>query len=248
MRAKEHYLMNGEIEAIKERLADLEQQCARSDADCRQLGARCERLDEENERRRGDYRRLTGRLRVVCGLGLATLAVALFASPTTRAVAQSGYGATIQALIDKTQYITVAGGEMYIRNTNLHIENGLGATNGRPDDIFQGVDPITNGKGNLIVGYDEGAAFGGRTGSHNLVVGAWNSYTSAGGLVAGWFNGIGAPYATVTGGVLNGAVGSASSVSGGFGITRSTYHGWAAGGENPSFGGPTPYSGVFHDP
>jgi len=65
--------------------------------------------------------------------------------------------------------------------------------------------------------------------------------------VAGWFNGIGAPYASVAGGVLNSATGSASSVSGGLGISRTTYHGWAAGGENPAaIGGG--YPGVFHDP
>ena len=118
--------MNPEIRILQERLGQLEADCRQSRADCRRLAAR---------------------LRVLGGLGVASLMVALFASPANRAAAQSGYGATLQALIDKTQYITVAGGEMYIRGTNLHIENGLGATNGDPSNPYTPFVSITNGKG-----------------------------------------------------------------------------------------------------
>src|SRR5262249_56754567 len=54
-----------------------------------------------------------------------------------------------------------------------------------------------------------------RTGSHNLVVGIRNNYRSYGGMVAGYQNEIGAPWASVTGGALNLASGYYSCVSGG---------------------------------
>ena len=152
--------MTHEIGALTERLEQLERSNAALERSNGETQQRCSRA----ERRGG----------VMAALALMSLAVALFASPATRAVAQSGYGATIQALIDKTQYITCAGGEMYIRNTNLHVENGTGATNGNPGDPIFGV-PVLNGKGNLIIGYNlTRVSFGGtddRTGSHNLVVG-----------------------------------------------------------------------------
>ena len=60
--------------------------------------------------------------------------------------------------------------DVYYTNVNLHIRSGAGATNG----------PI-NGRGNLIVGYDEENGDP-RTGSHNLVIGRYHSYSSFGGL------------------------------------------------------------------
>jgi hypothetical protein len=158
--------------------------------------------------------------------------VALFASPASRAVAQSGYGATIQALVDKTQYITVAGGQMYIRGTNLWIQNGLGATNGNPAD--PNGPGVTNGLGNLIVGYAElrNSPFipDVRTGSHNLVLGDFQNYTSYGGMVAGRYNTLAAPYASVSGGSSNTASGIASSVSGGGGNLASAINSSVSGG------------------
>src|SRR5689334_22109925 len=119
--------MSAEIETIRQRLAELER-------DHIGLTARCADLEANHQQMGAQCRRLAARLSRCCGLGVAGLVVALFASPATRATAQSGYGATIQALIDKTQFITVAGGQMYIRGTNLWIQNGLGATNGNPAD------------------------------------------------------------------------------------------------------------------
>src|SRR4051812_3861123 len=117
--------MNGEIEILYERLGQLEERCRTLEAEGRQSRADCGES-------RADCRGLAVRLRAACGLGVASLMVALFASPATRAAAQSGYGATIQALINKTQYIRVADGQMYVEGTNLHVRNGLGATNGNP--------------------------------------------------------------------------------------------------------------------
>lgn len=47
-----------------------------------------------------------------------------------------------------------------------------------------------NGRGNLIVGYNERLVGDTniRTGSHNLVVGAFNNYSSYGGQVIGYNN------------------------------------------------------------
>jgi hypothetical protein len=209
--------MNPEIRILQERLDQLEERCRTLEADAHQSRADCRQS-------RADCRALRRRLRTVCGLGVASLMVALFASPTSRAVAQSGYGATIQSLINKTQFIAVEGGEMYVRNTNLHIENGLGATNGNPGDPLFGA-PMVNGTGNLILGYNASRVpLGGpdlRTGSHNLILGDFQNYTSYGGLVAGLFNAITAPYASVSGGDGNTASGPFSSVSGGDGNTAS---------------------------
>lgn len=113
----------------------------------------------------------------------------------------------------------LAGPHMIITGVNLHLRSGSGAT-----------DTAVNGLGNLIVGYNELAEFTlPRIGSHNLVVGRANSYTSFGGLVAGAANDIIAPYATVTGGRKNLASGFASSVSGGEGRKASELFNWSAG-------------------
>ncbi len=105
------------------------------------------------------------------------------------------------------------GDTIQFEGVNLQVINGLGATNGDQDD---GNGPQVNGLGNLIVGYDEGAQQGkDKTGSHNIVVGPWQSYSSYGGLVAGSNNKISAPYSTITGGSGNFATGRNSNVAGG---------------------------------
>ncbi|MCP3919120.1 MAG: hypothetical protein GY711_26555 [bacterium] len=75
------------------------------------------------------------------------------------------------------------GGEvrtLRISNVNVQIVNGVGATNGVPDLPNQ---TVTNGLGNLIVGYNELGNPDGdeRTGSHNLIVGARHTCTGFGG-------------------------------------------------------------------
>jgi hypothetical protein len=129
---------------------------------------------------------------------------------------------------------------------NVQIVNGLGNTE------------TVNGRGNLIVGYDEpnpgpnylleicsngtyrdqpsctanGGVWGAnqRTGSHNLVIGHYHSYTQFGGMVAGLNNAINAGYANVSGGFANLASGVQSSVSGGSTNT-------ASGGQSSISGG-----------
>ena len=147
------------------------------------------------------------------------------------------------------------------RGVNVQIVNGLGTT------------PTTNGAGNLIIGYneDDGNARGTCTvsgpvssfeefctaaggtftrslnGSHNLVVGLANGYSSYGGIVVGNENLISAAFANVSagidntasggfssvlGGEGNTASGDSSTVSGGFGNTASSGHGSVSGGQS----------------
>ena len=96
---------------------------------------------------------------------------------------------------------------------NVQIVNGSESTGGTPDGV-----------GNLIIGYNEGRTpyecpgsfdCDRRTGSHNLIVGYGNNYTSHGGMVVGFYNEISGNYTSVSGGDANTASGSYSSVSGG---------------------------------
>ncbi|MFB6264857.1 MAG: hypothetical protein ABEL76_14725, partial [Bradymonadaceae bacterium] len=87
---------------------------------------------------------------------------------------------------------------------NVHVRNGSGSTS------------TTNGKGNVVIGYNENNSDK-RKGSHNLVVGDRHSYTKASyaGIVAGKNNRIAAKYASVTGGRENRAETPYSAVLGG---------------------------------
>ena len=130
--------------------------------------------------------------------------------------------AQIAALQAQTQFLSVANGEMFVTGTNLHIVNGFGATS------------QVNGKGNLIVGYNQLRNDGtdDRSGSHNLIVGDFNNYSSFGGLIAGFNNNITGVYSTVSGGNGNTASGSSSSVSGGKLNTASFHWCSVSGGES----------------
>ena len=91
--------------------------------------------------------------------------------------------------------------------------------------------PEVNGVGNLIVGYNEKRYTNtAKSGSHNIVVGTGNAYSSYGGLVAGKDNTISGAYATVTAGSWNTASGIASSVSGGGSNTASGNYSSVSGG------------------
>jgi hypothetical protein len=65
------------------------------------------------------------------------------------------------------------GTTLVLAGINLQIVSGSGATDG-----------AVNGKGNLIVGYNEDSGLD-RGGSHNIVLGQGNGYSSFGGIVAG---------------------------------------------------------------
>jgi len=112
---------------------------------------------------------------------------------------------------------------------NVQINNNSGSTDG-----------AINGLGNLIIGYNETSASAPsfcsdpqfthpttcssngqiwdnnvRRGSHNLILGASNSYDDYAGIVSGYNNIINNGYASVLGGSSNKATGNYSSVSGG---------------------------------
>jgi hypothetical protein len=108
----------------------------------------------------------------------------------------------------------LAGPHVIVTGANLHVRSGAGPST----DPSGSLVPAVNGRGNLIIGYNEthfGLGLSERTGSHNLVVGLGHRWSSYGGLVAGFVNRIQGPYATVSGGAFNSAASDYSSVSGG---------------------------------
>ncbi len=139
-----------------------------------------------------------------------------------------------------------SGALITFEGVNLQVVNGTGQTN------------QVNGLGNLIIGYNaprqatalrdtcslgqywndstnctaNGGTWGKnfKTGSHNLIVGDQNAYSSYGGIVAGFGNVISREYAVVTGGRDNIAPGPYSSVSGGLGNTASGNSSSVSGG------------------
>lgn len=104
-------------------------------------------------------------------------------------------------LEEKTAAIDVSndGRELTFSGVNVHIVDRTGSTLCSND--------ICNGLGNLIIGYDEVDPDSQKIGSHNLIMGSYNSYANAGGIVTGEYNEIYGPYAMITGGYLNIAVG-----------------------------------------
>lgn len=97
-----------------------------------------------------------------------------------------------------------ADGDLVVRGANLYVQSGSGTTNG-----------AVNGKGNLIVGYDESNGLNSKTGSHNLILGRDHTYTSYAGIVAGYNSNANAAYASVLGGTWNVADGEYAVVAGG---------------------------------
>jgi hypothetical protein len=137
----------------------------------------------------------------------------------------------------KLQYVTSEIGpegypEVVITRANLRIVNGLGRTT-CSDDQGNPLPNCPNGLGNLIVGYNDSRLNGIdiRTGSHNVVVGAGNNFSSVGGLVVGSLNEISGEFASVTAGIENTASGLAASVSGGRAHTASGLFSSISGGE-----------------
>lgn len=99
-------------------------------------------------------------------------------------------------------------GDLVVTGVNLRILNGLGGTScGPPFTPFD-----CNGKGNLIVGYDEDIGGDSKTGSHNLVIGSGHTYTSYNGIVSGRNNEISAVGATVLNGIGNVASGNRATI------------------------------------
>lgn len=119
-----------------------------------------------------------------------------------------------------------------VSGANVQIVNGEGSTK------------TTNGAGNLIIGYDENELAAPQTGSHDLILGIRQGFTSYGSLLAGFGNTASGAYAsvlggvntastfgaTVSGGTLNKASGAFASVSGGQEGTASGNYSSISGG------------------
>lgn len=176
-------------------------------------------------------------------------------TPPSSAKTDSLGGEALEQILSHFSLVWLDDGQGGLRKTirisgaNLQLVSGMRATNGYAVDSSS-VDAsvtATNGLGNLIIGYDEAFPFGAndRTGSHNLVIGKWHTYTSFGGLLGGDTNRVTAPYSTVAGGfnglasglrsaVLGGeecqAMGESSAVLGGGYNCASGMHATAAGG------------------
>jgi hypothetical protein len=125
----------------------------------------------------------------------------------------------IEALEKTVASIDLDGDTLMISGVNVQIVDGTGDTAGAP-----------NGLGNLIIGYNEGTHD--RSGSHNLVVGTEHSYTSYGGLVAGFGNTVSARSTSVSGGRFNSAVAEFASVGGGSGRSAVASSEWGVGCPN----------------
>ena len=101
------------------------------------------------------------------------------------------------------QHVSVENGRILIEGADLQIVSGSGQTDGE-----------VNGKGNLIIGYNEDF-YNLRTGSHNLVLGSYHNYSSFGGMVCGFENSILGEFSSVTGGSFNSATGVSCAILGG---------------------------------
>ncbi|MFW5640517.1 MAG: hypothetical protein ACOC0H_05075, partial [Thermodesulfobacteriota bacterium] len=128
---------------------------------------------------------------------------------TTRVEELEAQVETLTVQVNELQYLLQHfrrdGDDIYVEGANLHVVNGTGETDG---DV--------NSRGNIIVGYNELRQHNNnRRGSHNIIIGSENNYSSYGGLVVGRRNDIENIYSSVSGGRNNSANGAYSSVSGG---------------------------------
>lgn len=147
---------------------------------------------------------------------------ALETEVTALEVENAAQASEITALETKTASMSLESvdGQSTVRfsGVNVQIVSGSGGTSGE-----------VNGRGNLIIGYNETSSDQ-RTGSHNLVVGSFHSYTSYGGFLAGTNNRTSGTHASVSGGIGNTASGTVASVSGGSSNSASGHSASVSGG------------------
>jgi hypothetical protein len=113
---------------------------------------------------------------------------------------------TLLSILSHANYVeSGVGGKPTIQfsGVNVQVVSGSGLTRG-----------IINGEGNLVIGYDENAGKHQQNGSHNLVLGEEQTFTSYGGILGGRDNTVSGPFSSTSGGGAT-ASGEASSVSGG---------------------------------
>lgn len=124
---------------------------------------------------------------------------------------------------NKLYHFSRVGNDIFITGANLHVVNGTGSTDGKPNFL-----------GNIIIGYNEERGGGEdlRSGSHMLVVGEGLNYGGFGGIVAGYYNEATGNFASITGGGYSTASGDGSSVSGGSYNTASGIGSSVSGGND----------------
>jgi hypothetical protein len=241
---------NGEstMETLEGRLAALE---SSRQADQARLAALEAELVELRSAKQTAERRLR-RLHWWRGAAGILLVAGLLIGPPGSLQAQGTPEQRVGVLEGKLARVFVVnnGADLVISGANLHIANGLGGTQ------------TNNGLGNLVIGYNEprGGGQDVRTGSHNLVLGQLNNFSSFGGIVGGVQNTSSGPfasivtgfnnqatafyafcatgrdnipsanYASVTGGQGNAASGLLSSISGGASNAASGATSWVGGG------------------
>ena len=97
---------------------------------------------------------------------------------------------------------------IYFEGVNVIVRSGAGSTE------------VVDGLGNIIIGYDEDDKDGDsddKSGSHNLIIGPYHTYSSYGAIVAGSNNTSLAPYGSVLGGEGSVVAGEMGVVLGGRG-------------------------------
>lgn len=109
--------------------------------------------------------------------------------------------AEVKRLSELLKDVARSNEAIVFNNMNLQVVNGSGNTES------------ANGKGNIIVGYNAGG--GAKAGSHNVIVGTKNSYSSYGGIIAGNGNTASGKFSSVLGGSSNTATGDQAVVVGG---------------------------------
>ncbi len=128
----------------------------------------------------------------------------LEASVASLTTANTANTANITAILALLKGVKRADNELYFDSVNINIRNGKGSTS------------TINGLGNLVIGYNERRGTGDdRSGSHVVVVGEQQNYSSYGSLIAGFGNSVSGEYSSVVGGFANRANGMHSSVTGG---------------------------------
>ena len=202
-----------------------------------ELQDRISLLEQERRHDRAQIRRASRRARLSWMCSLSTLALGLLVNVRPAVLAQApgvtlaSLQAAIMALQQKTAPIITSGNaasgyQMTISKANVQIVNGLGSTE------------TQNGLGNLIVGYNEtrdGSPFGtdARTGSHNIVTGELNNYTSSGGILGGSANSLSGVEEFAVG-TVNNVAGLQSAVSGGYANDPSGNYSSISGGYSNS--------------
>src|SRR5262245_18296695 len=160
------------------------------------LQKRLDALEQQTEQLKRHLRRWRRLAYALGALGFLALPLASVKAQVAQSLEQR-----VEQLEYKLAHVTSGPDDITISGANLHIVNGLGATD------------TTNGLGRLIVGYNEHRPPSAlppttdiRTGSHNVVVGREHNFSRFGGLVVGRFNEICGPWVSVSGGEFSTAI------------------------------------------